>query len=151
MYDHNSQDVVSEDDRTPDLNHHDPGDSDAQGATREVYLFTFGVQWNHEDHPTLGRLPKNGYIKTVGYDYEEARKRVDQVAKNQWAFQYSEQDFDPSFHPGKPFLTIQREDDLDTWCVKCGGRNGQHGSVHIRNIGGGGGSNIPCPLTPGIE
>jgi len=89
-------------------------------ATQEVYLFTFGVQWNRQDHPILGRIPKNGYIKTVGYDYEEARNRVDQVANNHWAFQYTGQDFDMSLHPGKPFLTIAREDDPDTWCRECG-------------------------------
>lgn len=32
-------------------------------------------------------------------------------------------------------------------CPNCGGLNGAHGFVHVRHPQGGGGSNLPCPLT----
>lgn len=37
------------------------------------------------------------------------------------------------------------------FCSDCGHTGGGHGLVHIRNTGGGGGSNVPCPSGSAVQ
>lgn len=74
-----------------------------------TYYFTFG-----QAHHTLTGIPmKDYYIRTTAHDYMAARQLMFTWAKENmgdartWAFQYSEDQFDPSMYPKGAFAYLQ--------------------------------------------
>lgn len=83
------------------------------GETVEVTIFTFGVKYNTEDHPTLGKIDPSRWLEVRGCDPETARALMVGLCGTAWAFQYSARDFDytKSFnYEAGPFMVIDVRD-----------------------------------------
>lgn len=72
------------------------------------YYFTVGVGYHSDPHPFPGAHP-DGYAEVVGASEQEARKVVMALMADRWAFQYTEEEFDPSRFARGAFLRVTVE------------------------------------------
>lgn len=73
------------------------------------FYMTFGVQYNHEPHPTWDGATGQGWVKVVAENYDDARSMVETRFGQAWSFLYPEEHFTEksrSYYPMGEILSI---------------------------------------------
>lgn len=74
-------------------------DSDSEQPDLVRMYITFGVQYSREPHPTFPKAHPSGYFVIEAPTQVACRELAVLLFNRAWAFDYTEAEFDPSYHP----------------------------------------------------
>lgn len=66
---------------------------------KEKFYLTFGNKYKHQPHPSGTVINPDGYVLIQAYTYDEARAKAFEVFGPEWAFLYTEDNFEAKFFP----------------------------------------------------
>jgi hypothetical protein len=74
-------------------------DSDSEQPDLVRMYITFGVQYAREPHPSFPAAHPSGYFVIEAPTQVACRELAVLLFNRHWAFDYTEAEFDPSYHP----------------------------------------------------
>lgn len=74
-------------------------DSDSEQPDLVRMYITFGVQYERDPHPSFAAAHPSGYFVIEAPTQVACRELAVLLFNRAWAFDYTEAEFDPSYHP----------------------------------------------------